>query len=67
VSNHPFPFWRDERAAAEMLGISHRTLQAWRVKGGGPPFVKLGRSVRYELTQLEAWANARVRANTSGS
>jgi hypothetical protein len=57
----------DERAAAAALGISHRTLQSWRVRGGGPTYIKMGRSVRYDIAQLEAWARARERASTSAA
>jgi hypothetical protein len=28
------------------------TLRSERVRGGGPPFVKAGRSVRYEIDDL---------------
>jgi Helix-turn-helix domain len=42
----------NENQAAEFLGVSVRTLQAWRVRGGGPPYVKIGRSVRYQRRQL---------------
>ena len=38
----------NENQAAEFLGVSARTLQAWRVRGGGPRYVKIGRSVRYQ-------------------
>ena len=36
-----------EMQAAIFLGVCVRTLQAWRVRGGGPPYFKIGRSVRY--------------------
>ncbi|KAA6181768.1 helix-turn-helix domain-containing protein [Thiohalocapsa marina] len=36
-----------EREAALILSVSARTLQAWRVSGGGPEYVKLGRAVRF--------------------
>jgi Helix-turn-helix domain len=42
----------NENQGAEFLGVSVRTLQAWRVRGGGPPYVKIGRSVRYQRRQL---------------
>jgi hypothetical protein len=42
----------NENQAAEFLGVSVRTLQAWRVRGGGPPYVKIGRSVRYQRQVL---------------
>lgn len=41
-----------EKQAAEILNVSHRTLQAWRVRGGGPRFVKMGKSVRYSRAAL---------------
>lgn len=42
----------NEAQAAEFLGVSVRTLQAWRVRGGGPPFAKISRSVRYQRRVL---------------
>lgn len=42
-----------ETKAAELLGISIKTLQSWRWKGIGPAFVKVGRLVRYRLSALE--------------
>lgn len=42
----------NENQAAEILGVSTRTLQAWRVRGGGPPYVKIGRAVRYQRRAL---------------
>lgn len=54
-----------EVEAAERLSISVRTLQQWRVVGGGPRFVKLGRAVRYRPDDLAAFVNAGARANTS--
>lgn len=43
----------DEREAARRLGVSVRTLQSWRLRREGPPFVKLGRSIRYDPAVLE--------------
>ncbi|WP_447974624.1 helix-turn-helix transcriptional regulator [Nitrospira sp. Kam-Ns4a] len=46
----------DEQQVAEMLRISRRTLQAWRLRGGGPPYVKIGsRMVRYRETEVLQW------------
>lgn len=44
-----------EREAARLLNLSPRTLQARRVTGGGPRFIKLGRAVRYRRADLEAF------------
>lgn len=46
-----------EEEAAEMLGVSVRTLQAWRYRGGGPPYVRISsRCVRYNHATLSQWA-----------
>jgi hypothetical protein len=42
----------NENYAAEFLGVSVRTLQAWRVRGGGPRYCKIGRAVRYQRRAL---------------
>ena len=53
------------REAAAFLALSPRTLDRYRVDGGGPPFHKFGSSVRYARADLEAWASARRRTSTS--
>ena len=45
----------DEEQAAAILKLSPRTLQAWRVRGCGPKYVKVGRSVRYQLEHVEEY------------
>jgi predicted DNA-binding transcriptional regulator AlpA len=56
-----------ERTAAALLDVSERTLQGWRWRGGGPPFVKLGRAVRYPPIELRAWLDGQRRTSTSDS
>jgi len=51
--------------AARLLRLSERTLERLRVAGGGPQFVKAGRSVRYRQSDIEEWISARVVSNTS--
>lgn len=51
--------------AAEHLGWRPNTLEKLRVRGEGPPFVKLGRSVRYRACDIEAYVAARVVNSTS--
>jgi len=55
----------NENCAAELLGVSTRTLQAWRVKGAGPRFVKIGRAVRYRRRALIEFLNERTFASTT--
>lgn len=45
---------------AEYLGVSVETLNVWRcTKRYGLSYVKVGRLVRYRLSDVEAFANAR--------
>jgi hypothetical protein len=43
--------------AAELLNLSVRTLQAWRLRGDGPAFVRAGRAIRYRRGDLALWIN----------
>ena len=46
----------NEQEAAALLGLSRRTMQAWRRLGKGPKYKKLvERAVRYELETLQAF------------
>jgi len=54
-----------QRQAADLLGLSERTLERWRVTGEGPPHVKLGRRVLYREGDLIEWVAARIRTSTS--
>ncbi len=55
-----------ESEAAAFLGFGDRALQNWRLRGGGPLFVKVSaRAVRYRLCDLRRWAADRLRASTS--
>ncbi len=56
----------NETEAASFLGYSIRALQNWRVRGGGPRFVKVSsRSIRYRRRELNDWIEERLRSNTS--
>jgi predicted DNA-binding transcriptional regulator AlpA len=52
-------------AAADYIGSTQSTLEKWRVFGTGPRFCKCGRSVVYDLEDLDAWLTARRRTSTS--
>ncbi|WP_315701860.1 MULTISPECIES: helix-turn-helix domain-containing protein [unclassified Bradyrhizobium] len=54
-----------EIEAAQLRRQSVRTLQAERVRGGGCPFVKLGRSVRYRRADVLTFIAANLKASTS--
>ena len=50
-----------EKEAAEYLGLSRSTLRQGRMNGSRenrispPPFIKVGRSVRYLRVDLDSW------------
>ncbi|MBB5057442.1 putative DNA-binding transcriptional regulator AlpA [Granulicella aggregans] len=46
----------DTHAVARITGMSEVTLHRWRMGGSGPPFVRMGRSVRYHPSHVERWA-----------
>lgn len=55
-----------ESEAADFLGYTARALQNWRVRGGGPQFVRVSsRSIRYRRRDLIAWADSLLISSTS--
>lgn len=67
--NDGIPELIDTRTAAAVLGLSARTLEGLRVRGGGPRFRKLGpgprASVRYAVDDVRAWLDRQSRASTA--
>lgn len=51
--------------AAILTGLSASTLNKLRVSGGGPAYIKLGRSVLYARADLDCWLEASRRSSTS--
>ena len=49
--------------AARLLGLSPRTLERWRATGAGPSYRKLGRAVRYQISDLKSFAATRTRSS----
>ena len=45
----------DDYKAAGKLGVAVQTMRNWRFEGRGPAYLKLGRSVRYQLADIEAY------------
>lgn len=43
---------------AQMTGFSTKSLEAYRAKRQGPPFLKVGHSVRYRADDVRAWMEA---------
>lgn len=55
----------DGRQLASWLGLSPRTIEVWRWKGGGPKYRKVGRYVRYRKGVVREWMESREFENTA--
>lgn len=64
-TSNSLPVLLGEKDAADRLGLSPRTLQAWRVSGGGPVYRKVGRRVLYAVPDLATFVDAGARSHTS--
>ncbi|MGN7614602.1 helix-turn-helix transcriptional regulator [Magnetococcales bacterium HHB-1] len=50
--------------AAELLGVRPQTLAKWRTEGTGPPFIKMGKTVVYQISALKEWLQANTTQST---
>jgi predicted DNA-binding transcriptional regulator AlpA len=51
---------------ADWIGVSHQWLEIGRLKGYGPPYVRVGpRHIRYKRSDVLAWLNERTHASTA--
>lgn len=48
------PAWTTEQLAAH-LNVSVRTVEGWRYRGGGPPYIHAGRRARYLPADVNRW------------
>ena len=57
-----------QKLVARILSVSPRALEAWRMRGGGPPFIRISkRCVRYRRCDVEAWlADLKQRSSQKG-
>lgn len=61
----PADVWQTRKQAAAYLKLGESTLAKLFLTGDGPPAVKIGRSVRYSITDLDNWMSAHRRRSTS--
>jgi predicted DNA-binding transcriptional regulator AlpA len=47
-----------EREVHERYGFKLKTLQNWRCRRQGPPWIKTEGAVRYRFADIEAWLDA---------
>ncbi len=50
---------------AQLIDSSEPSLARMRCQGGGPRFIKIGRSVKYRLVDVEEWLATCERQSTS--
>ena len=53
------------KATSRWSGLSISTLNKLRLSGDGPPYIKAGRRVLYDIRDVEAWLAKRKRKHTS--
>lgn len=53
------------KEASRLLGFAPKTLANWRTAGGGPPYVAVGRSIRYMESSTLKWLHDREQRSTS--
>jgi hypothetical protein len=46
--------------AAEFLGVTPQALSQMNGRGEGPPYARIGRSVRYKRQDLLDWVESRI-------
>ncbi len=57
----------DTKEAAEFCGISPRTLENFRLRGGGPEYIRVGggRLCRYRISALNVWMDKHTASSTT--
>jgi len=50
--------------AAAYLGLSDKSLEHWRLNRKGPPYIKAGGAVRYDIRKLDRWLESRTVEST---
>ena len=53
------------RAAALYIGVSKSFLDQLRIRGGGPPYIKIGQKVLYDVRDLDRWIEERKFKSTA--
>jgi predicted DNA-binding transcriptional regulator AlpA len=60
MSSHTNEQWLSRQDLADRYGLPVKTLAQWASKGTGPPYARMGRHVRYRLSDVTAWESARL-------
>lgn len=60
MSNNTNERWLSRQDLADRYRLPAKTLAQWASKGTGPRYARMGRHVRYRLSDVIAWETARV-------
>ncbi|MGA7050910.1 MAG: helix-turn-helix domain-containing protein [Mycobacterium sp.] len=60
MGNNTDERWLSRRELAVRLGLPVKTLAQWASKGTGPRYARMGRHVRYRLSDILEWEAERV-------
>lgn len=55
----------DTRTVADFLGVPEGTMIAWRYRGTGPRYVRVGRHVRYRWGDVDRWVALQIEGGAS--
>ncbi len=58
-SNETKPRLLTIKQVSERLTVSVGCLSAWRIRGDGPPAIRVGSALRWDEREVDAWLNAR--------
>lgn len=61
----PEQLWAGEHRVAEITNMSLAWLRKKRITGGGIPFSKMGRTVKYRLSDVQDYMEQRIVRSTS--
>lgn len=64
LQSSQLPSYLCTQQAAQYLQVSTQWLEIGRVKGYGPPYIKLSRMVRYKTSDLDEWMSNHRQGNT---
>lgn len=51
---------------ADRLEISVGCIRAWRLKGEGPPAIRIGTALRWDVAEVDEWLDSRRESRTEG-
>jgi predicted DNA-binding transcriptional regulator AlpA len=54
--SYPIPIpeteYLDTKQAAKLLGVSRKGLESLRARGDGPPYIRIGKAIRYPVATI---------------